>query len=235
MTRNLGWFDYWNQEDTPMLESMRKDREIFLRNSRRLVTFNKKDVVLDIGCGPGLMEEYLKDKVKEIHCLDTSEYFINILKKKFKKDSNIIIHQLSKAKFTELSFLKHKKFTIALCISVVSYYKNIDDFKKLIVEVQKLCKGGVFLITDIKVKGGTFGDVLGLLKMSIKENNLIESLKFLLKSRFSLYYRVQKKHGLLAIPEEEIRKIIRKLKLTAEILDIPLSLKSQRKHLLIRF
>lgn len=235
MDRNSSWFDYWNQEDTPMLESMRKDREIFLGNSRRLIPFNKKDVVLDIGCGPGLLEEYLKDKVKEIHCLDTSEYFIRILKKKFRKDSNIFIYQLSKAKFTELSFLKHKKFTIALCISVVSYYKNIDDFKKLIIEVQKLCKGGICLITDIKVKRGTFGDALGLLKMSIKDNRFIESLKFLLKSRFSLYYTVRKKQDLLVIPEEELRKIIKELKLTAEILDVPLSLKSQRKHLLIRF
>jgi hypothetical protein len=71
--------------------------------------------------------------------------------------------------------------------------------------------------------------------MSIKDNRFIESLKFLLKSRFSLYYTVRKKQDLLVIPEEELRKIIKELKLTAEILDVPLSLKSQRKHLLIRF
>jgi 2-polyprenyl-3-methyl-5-hydroxy-6-metoxy-1,4-benzoquinol methylase len=235
MKNTLSWFNYWNQADERMLANMRRNKEIFLRNSKKIISFNKNDIVLDIGCGPGLLEEHLKDKVKEIHCLDTSEYFINTLKKKFKGNSNIFIHQLSKAAFTDLSFLKHKKFSIVLCMSVVSYYKNIEDFKNLIIEVQKLCKGGILLITDIKVKKGAFEDILGLLKMGFKENCLLESIEFLIRSRFSLYYSVRKNRDLLVIPEEEIRKIIKELKLSAEILDTPLSLNSNRKHLLIKF
>lgn len=235
MTQKFDWFDYWNQEDKPMLDDMRKNKDIFLKNSARYFSFRRGDVVLDIGCGPGYLEEYLKDKVKEIYCLETSEYFFKILRRKFYNSPNIHIYKLDETEYLNLNFLKHKRFTVALCMGVVPYYNDVLDFKKLILQVQKYCKGGLFLIADIKVSINILDDLLGLLKMGFKENYLLKLTAFLVNARFSSYYKAYRKNGLLVIPETEIRKMIKEMKLSAKIINEPFSLNSQRKHLLIKF
>jgi len=235
MKKGSSWFTYWNQINPLMFENMKKNREIFLKNSAKLFSFGRNDVVLDIGCGPGYMEEYLKDKVKSIYCLETSELFLKVLNNKFEQSSNVFIYKLKKDNYTNLGFLKSKKFTIVLCIGVVPYYKDVDDLKNLIVEVRKHCEKGIFLIADIKVSENVLRDIWGIAKMALRERYFINPTLFLLNARFSSYYKSFKKHGLLVIPETKLQSIIKELNLSAEIIDISLSLNADRKHLLIRF
>ena len=234
MANKSDWIEYWGKPRGFMIENMRKNREIFLKNSTKFLHFTKKDVVLDIGCGVGLIEEFIKDKVKEVHCLEVSYYNLCVLKKKFGKSKNIHIWKLNKENYTDLSFLGRKKFAIVLLISVVQYFRDVGDLIRLINEVKKVCTKGLFLITDIKTKEGLFADALGVLKTGLREKYLIRSLTTLILGYLTEYRQVLKHQGLLVISEAKLKEIVRELKLNANIIKTPLSIDSERRHLLVR-
>src|SRR3989304_5856989 len=106
----IKWIDFWDRKNAFMEANMKKNAQIFIKNYPKIFKFNKSDVVLDVGCGPGYLEEYLKDKVKEIHCLEISAYYINLLKNKFEGSSNVYIHKLDKRKYLNLDSLMPRKF-----------------------------------------------------------------------------------------------------------------------------
>jgi 2-polyprenyl-3-methyl-5-hydroxy-6-metoxy-1,4-benzoquinol methylase len=233
-TKNI-WFKYWETQNSLMNANMHKNNEILIRNLPKLFKVGKNDKVLDIGAGQGYLEEYLSGKVKEIYCLETSANSIETLKNKFSDNPTIKVKMLRQKDYTDLSVLGNKQFTLVFCVGVVPYYKNIKDLKKLIISVKKHCKNGLLLIADLKVKEDLAGDVFGLIKSGIAERYLINPILFMVSARLGFYYRVLKNRGLLVTPENKLKEIIKDLKLDAKIVDIPLSINPERKHLLIRF
>lgn len=229
------WIDYWNTETLLTDAKWQKDMELFIKTTTPLLNYNAQDVILDIGCGPGFLASLLTDRVKEIHCADTSERYLDICKKKFGKEQNIFFHKLSSKDYTDLSFLEANKFSIIICLSVIQYYKNINEVERLIKEVQRIAlPGSRFLIADILTQEGFISDLWKLLKSSFRERYLIEALRFLVKARTSDYYKIRSLQGLLIIPVEQLEDLIAKLNLNAKILNTQLTA-INRKHLLITF
>jgi ubiquinone/menaquinone biosynthesis C-methylase UbiE len=227
------WIEYWNT-DTVFLNIMSKVAGFFLSRTRPFLNYSSDDIVLDIGCGPGDLEYLLKGEIKEIYGVDTSQRFIQECQKKFSEDSNVFFYKLDEKNYTDLSFLKNKKVSIILCLSVIQYYKSVEEVEMLIRSVKKIARTGAkFLIADIPVKHGALGDILSLLKVSLKENIFIPTLKFLFQLRFSKYYKVRSSRGLLIISAAELRQMIKRLSLNARLLKMPLTFNHGRMHLLI--
>lgn len=234
-TRN-NWVDYWETESIFKDANWRKNMAIFIRSTEPLLKYTMQDIILDIGCGPGYLAEFLKNRVKEIHCLDTSERYLHICRKKFARDQNVFIYKLNSKNYTDFSIFKPKKFSIIICLSVIQYYKSIIDVEKLIEEVRRIAlPGSKFLIADIQTNAGTFSDVWGILKTAFKEKFLFEALLFLLRARTSSYHKIRSSEGLLILPVEKLKELIDKLNLNAEILDTRLTLNANRRHLLVKF
>lgn len=68
-----GWIEYWNT-DTVFLNIMGKIAGFFFSRTMPILNYSSEDTVLDIGCGPGDLEYLLKDEVKEIYGVDTSQF-----------------------------------------------------------------------------------------------------------------------------------------------------------------
>lgn len=233
---SANWIDYWENKSIFQDTNWEKYMEIFLRSTDKLLNYNNQDIILDIGCGPGYLELFLKDKVKEIHCLDISEYYLEICRKKFNLNQKLFFYKLDKANYTDLSFLETRKFSIIICLSVIQYYKDISEVEKLIKEVQRVALPGArFLIADIITKTAMFSDIWGALRTGLSEKHFLETLKVLFRARFSAYSKTRSLAGILSLSTEDLHGLIKKLELNAEVLNTQLTFQGNRKHLLIRF
>jgi ubiquinone/menaquinone biosynthesis C-methylase UbiE len=76
-----------------------------------LLHYDSQDIILDIGSGPGYLAAFLKDRVKEIHCLDTSQRYLEMCKDKLVGHNNVFVYKLNEDNYTDLSFLKDKTFS----------------------------------------------------------------------------------------------------------------------------
>lgn len=233
--RASNWIDYWDRE-TIWQDILKKTVDIFVSATEKLLNYNNQDIILDIGCGPGYLETLLKGRVKKIYCLDTSERYLDICRKKFERDQNIFIYKLDKDNYTDLSFLKNEKFSIIICLSVIQYYNSITDVKKLINEVRRLAlPGAKFLIADIPTKTGMFSDICVTLLTGLRERYSIKTIKFLFRATISEYHKVRPSFGLLNLSIEDLKQLTDELDLEAELLSMRMSINTNRKHLLIKF
>jgi ubiquinone/menaquinone biosynthesis C-methylase UbiE len=231
------WPDFWTGEIVLEKKHWRKNMENFIKAVEPLLDFSPDDIILDIGCGSGLMAEFLKDKVKEIHGVDISENQIQTCREKFNYEKNLFFYELDGKNYTSLSCLKDKKFSIIIVLSVIQYYNNPGEVEELIREVRRVVlPGAKMLIADIPVKKGIVSDAWNLVKTAFREKNFFEPIKFLLTAlRSSSYQKLLSSIGLMIMPESKLNELIDKLDLNAEVLSTPLTDKGNRRHLLIRF
>ncbi len=229
------WIDFWDEQTVMDGNSWHKNMELFVEGSRSFFPFNEEDDVLDIGSGPGYLAYFLKDKVKSIHCLDTSKGFIEDGKMKFAGDDKVTFSLLGED-YLDLSMLEGKKFTKIVCSSVIQYYKHIDEVQRLIREIQGVAAPSAqMLIADISVETSLFKDLSGLMKTAWKKKYLFQVIKFIVQSYTSEYADMRKNVGLLSIKQKDLDRIISSNNLTAEWRDDVLTLNDTRKHLLISF
>lgn len=75
--------DYWNQRSETYLEEI---EETFGEANHKIINqikkyCNKNDIVLDIGCGPGVITKDIAGSVKKIKAIDISPEMINKARK----------------------------------------------------------------------------------------------------------------------------------------------------------
>lgn len=231
----MNWIDYWDIEQISDEHLWQQNSKVFVEKTASLLNYAKDDIVLDIGCGKGYLAFYLKDKVREVHCIDTSKRNIEICLEKFKKDLNVHCYDLSRD-YLNFSSLAPKKFSIIICLSVIQYYANINEVEKLILAVKGLSQANAkFLIADIPVGTNLLDDIVGIIRTAWEDKVLFRTLRSMWRARISEYYQLRKKIGLLSIEENELLRIIKKLNLNAQLLDTRLTCNGSRKHLLIHF
>lgn len=229
------WIAYWNN-DIIFSDILERAAHYFIKNTRSILQYSPYDILLDIGCGPGYVEDILKNEVKEIHGLDVSERYIRECKNKFADTDNVFFYKLEENNYLDFSLLKSKRFSIIICLSVIQYYKDIKEVEDLIWNVKSVAKRGAhFLIADIPMKNKFISDIFSLIKLSISKNFFTKVIKFLLRSRFSFYYKVRSTHGLLLLSDHEIMQLIERMGLKAKLLKEPLTLCRGRNHILIQF
>ena len=146
------WIEYWEKERIfrPMMKKM---TGYFYRKTRNLLGYQKNDVLLDFGCGPGYLEELIGDTVGMIYGVDTSQGMIDECRRKFTEQKGVIFYRLDRDRFTDLSMLGEERFSIIICLSVVQYFRSLGEIKRLIESVVHVAlPGASFLIADIPVK-----------------------------------------------------------------------------------
>ena len=230
------WIDWWDIETIVSHKTWDNNMEIFITATDPLLNYNSQDVILDIGCGPGYLATFLKDRVKEIHCVDTSQDYVERCKERFIESSNIFTYKLDENNYTDFSFFKTRKFSKIICQSVVQYYRSLDEIETLIAEVRRVAlPGGQFLISDIPINSSKMSYVFGLFKNSFKVKYLCESLRLMFRLMTSEHKDAYFSLGLLVLTDEKMNELINKLKLDAEILSMKLTCNENRRHMLIRF
>ena len=237
MTTTNNWIEWWNTENVVTSATWLNNMDIFVTASDSLLRYNLQDTVLDIGSGPGYLAAFLKDKVKEIHCLDTSQRYLDMGKDKFSGDNNVFFYKLAEDNYIDLSFLKDRRFSIIICQSVIQYYKDTNEVEKLINEVRRIASPGArFLVADIPITSSMVAHVYGLLKGAFRKKRLLEISKMLFHTVATAKHRTAYlSSGLLTFSDEKLKELIGKLNLDAEVLSSRLTVNENRRHLLIKF
>jgi ubiquinone/menaquinone biosynthesis C-methylase UbiE len=231
------WIDWWNTENIVSPATWSNNMHIFVNASDSVLHYKSQDTILDVGSGPGYLAEFLKGKVKEIHCVDTSQRYLDMCNHKFTRHNNVFVYKLNDDNYTDLSFLKDKTFSIIICQSVIQYYKDINEVERLINEVARVALPGArFLIADIPVATGIILHVYGLLKGAFRKKRLLEIFKMLFHTVASAKHRKEYlSSGLLTFSDEKLKGLIGRLNLDADVLTSKLTINENRRHLLIRF
>jgi 2-polyprenyl-3-methyl-5-hydroxy-6-metoxy-1,4-benzoquinol methylase len=229
------WIKFWNEQHVFPPVFLEKNMRIFYAESNRILSYDQNDVILDIGCGPGLLEDFLLPVVKRIVALDTSANFIHENNDRFNAPDRLTFIQLGD-EYTDLSFMPEATFTKVICLSVVQYYRSVNEIITLIDQTRRLVQpAGKMLIADIPVTTSIFNDLINLIKTAFRERMMIATLGFLFRARLGAYHQMQNQQGLLRLSATDLRKVCDAVPDDTQILHQRMSLNPNRTHLLISF
>lgn len=117
--------------------------KVRLKRLFKFINLDRKDIVLDVGCGNGLLLDYVFSKINFYYGVDFSEEFIKVAIKRQKKN------KINNAKFicgTIDNFCKNfkKKFDKIFALDFVEHIYD-DDFKEIFTSLYNSLKIGAEL------------------------------------------------------------------------------------------
>lgn len=166
--------------DKRALEYDRQDKKYELSSNKAVentIDYLKNDnIVLDYGCGYGLITSKLAKNVKEIHGIDISPKMIEVAKRKADEHSfeNIIYTQSTI--FDDV--LKEESFDVVVAYSLLHL---LEDIQRSVERINSLLKPGGLFISDT-VCMGEKKSALGFFLLLLSKIRLIPQVK---KLKFS--------------------------------------------------
>jgi 2-polyprenyl-6-hydroxyphenyl methylase/3-demethylubiquinone-9 3-methyltransferase len=145
--------EWWDKNGPmKMLHSMNETRMLFIKERiinkyQKLGSLKKileKKLILDLGCGGGILSETLAEQGANIVAIDQSKKLINEAKKRAKSKKLKIDYQCQSIKSLKS---KNTKFDIILCMEVVEHVQGYRSFIKLAFECLK--KDGIIIFSTI--------------------------------------------------------------------------------------
>lgn len=229
------WLNFWQQENE-FDDSMSTNYAYFLARVETVIPLSATQKVLDIGSGPGNLEDAWHDRVAEIHGLDISKRYNELARAKHKHHPTVYFHELPADDYLNFSAVADQRFDLIIVMSVVQYYRDAADVEGLLTAIKQVAAPGAkALICDLIVVESMMKDLLSIITRSLRQGQLLTMLKLLFRLRFSSYYEVRKKNGFLIVPESEWLAICRRLNLNAHFVREPLTMQQERQNLFIQF
>jgi len=132
--------------ETGRYKFQKKEEKKIIIEIIKILELNKKDKILDIGCGTGDIAIPLSRKVKSVTAVDFPKIIRHLKKRADRK-------KIKNIKFTPSNILNlkiKKKFDKVLAYSLVHYMKNNDQLKKFLKNLLRLTSSnGIILIGEI--------------------------------------------------------------------------------------
>lgn len=120
--------------------------EKYAKNILKLVEENniKKESMLELACGSGMLTHYFFDKFKSIDALDISTDMLSVFKSKYDKEHvNLISYDM-------VDFKNHNKYDlIVILLDSINYVTKPKDLEKLIKNCYENLKDRGLLVFDI--------------------------------------------------------------------------------------
>ena len=227
------WPDFWRQKNE-FDNSMNVNYNYFLQRVEKYVTPDENSMVLDIGSGPGNLEDAWFEKVREIHGVDISERYNTLGREKHKDHPNVFFHDLDAGDYLNFSMLQGKKFDIIIVMSVLQYYHNKDEIVELLKNIRFLsAPGAKILLCDLIVQHSILTEVFQVFLAYMKAGKFFSALSLFFRLRFSSYYKVKKNNGFLMLTLNEWKSLLTQLNVNFVLLEEPLTLQKSRKNILI--
>ncbi|GAB2600796.1 class I SAM-dependent methyltransferase [Spirosoma areae] len=229
------WLDFW-QKENEFDDSMSTNYAYFLARVEHYISLAKTQKVLDIGSGPGNLEDAWHDRVAEIHGLDISKRYNETARARHAAHPNVYFHDIPADDYLNFSPVANQQFNVIIVMSVVQYYRNASEVEGLIRAIKQVAAPGAkALICDLMVGGSVFKDILSILGRSLRQGQLLSMLTLLVRLRFSSYYTVRKENGFLILSERDWLDITKRVGVAAQFVTEPLTLQQERRNLLIQF
>jgi SAM-dependent methyltransferase len=236
---SASWAAWWNERggaDSLDEAEWRCDAEDFVAAIAPLLGYGPDDDVLDVGCGPGSVVEALAGRVRSVVGVDVAPRMIDAARARLAGRANIELLALDPARSTDLSVVGSKRFSIVICNSVVQYLHDAAEAEALITSIRGVCAPSArVLVSDLAVGGGRWSDAWGLVRGAWRRGRLREAWRRIARMRRSTYAATRERLGLLVVDPERLAAVARSLGGAAEILDAPLTMLANRRHLFVRF
>ena len=227
------WTEFWRGKNE-FDNSMDVNTSYFLNRVKRYIALTKETMMLDIGSGPGHLEDAYFDQVKEIHGMDISERYNAAGREKHRDHSNVFFHNLSATNYLDFSMLNGKKFDIIIVMSVLQYYKNKEEVVRLLKNIQSLAvPGAKVLLCDLIVQQSMFQEIIEIMFEYLKAGKFIYAISLFARLRFSKYYDVKKNNGFLILAEKDWKEILSQVNMKGSFIKEKLTLHKRRKNILI--
>ncbi len=205
---NDNWVDYWNRKDSMTGELWRAQADFFVRQVTREISIGPDDVVLDIGCGQGHVIAALASRAREAHGADTSEHSVAQSRERHAGIGNLHFHALPKDDYLALDRLPVRNATRILCVSVVQYYRSLDELRTLIAKAKSIAAPGCrMLVADLLVDYSLYKDVLGVLLGGLQSGTFLAKLREVVSGNHSLYARIRAKNPVLTMTRRDLERV----------------------------
>ena len=202
MNKEQGWEDYWKDSPAGFNEIMYQSTVYFGNQLVKHFPVLTSDSILDYGCGPGFLVDYLEKTNARIHGMDISETYVKMCQEKFKANQNLSFSVTKSYDFEELrKIIIEKKVNKVIILSILQYYQTDKQVEELVLSLQKIAKEQPFncVLADIIPENHQFiADVMNLVKNALKDGYSLKFVKFIFFAIFSDYRKV-KKNGFLTI------------------------------------
>jgi 2-polyprenyl-3-methyl-5-hydroxy-6-metoxy-1,4-benzoquinol methylase len=196
------WYQIWNEPNgfDPVMKTI---MPYFAKQIRKQVTFNRKDRILDIGCGPGYFEEFIAGQVQSIHGIDISPRYAQMCSEKF-KGTNCSFFSLDSMDYLNFNVLGNNTYTKVIALSTLQYFSSVDDVRLLVSKVRAMLEpGGMMVIADVVSEEGTAQDTWDLFFYLISRGKLFTFIRFAHYILTSDYRKTRKQLKLLTLPRYE--------------------------------
>jgi SAM-dependent methyltransferase len=203
------WINFWNRTD---ITEWQKDLDYCLHNIFKEFSFEVSDSVMDLGCGNGYFASKIAPYVNHITGLDTSETTINYAREQY-QNRNMSFLTIPADKYTEID-----KLTIGtegflgmdyiFAVSVLQYYKSIDEIRELIKNLKKIANKNCKLIfIDLLVDYNFIVDCFGAFFGAFKNGTLFNTVKVFGRFFKNSYGKTRKEHKLLTFNRNELEQV----------------------------
>ncbi len=190
-------------------EFWRAQADFFVRRVSRELSFGPDDVVLDVGCGNGAVIAALAPKVRAAHGADTSARNVSDAAGRYAGLPNLSFYPLAAQNYTDLEALPVRGVTRILCVSVLQYYKSLDEVAALIRSARAVAAPNCrMLLADLLVDYHLLKDICGVLLGGLESGTFRMKLREMLSPKHSrLYASVRAANPVLTMSGKDLEAL----------------------------
>jgi 2-polyprenyl-3-methyl-5-hydroxy-6-metoxy-1,4-benzoquinol methylase len=205
-----GWDNFWKGQKESFGEIMRVSTNYFGKQLEKRFALKATNGILDYGCGPGFLADYLAGKGIPMTGADINDFYIEQCRVHHPGALFVMITTDPEANRQILrQHLGGRKFDYIVLLSIAQYFKDLATLEQVMQMLSEfLSPAGRIIIADVlDEKTSAASDALSLLRHCIMRGQVIRFVRFILYLLFSDYRSISKNTQLLQISEPAIRAI----------------------------
>jgi len=210
MSTTSSWDNFWKGQKDAFGEIMRVNTDYFGKQMERVFGLVGTDRILDYGCGPGFLADYLAKRGISLTGADINDFFIAQCRA---HHPGSLFVPITTDPYVNRGILRQqledRKFDYIVVLSIAQYFKDLATLERVVeVLAEFLTPKGKIIIADVlDDKTSAASDALSLLRHCIVRGQVIRFVRFILYVLFSDYRSISKNTHLLQISEAAMRGI----------------------------
>lgn len=199
-TPGPSWANFWTSNPAGFNTVMSQATHFFATQLEKEWPVLSSDRIMDLGCGPGFLEDQISGKAEKVLGIDISETYVNSCKSKGYPDTEFLTVKPFDNE-TYVNLVKVNRINKVIMLSVLQYYANEQDVKTFLAALAPVgCTQPLsLLIADVIPKQHSFlQDFKSLLSYAVRKRYLFSLFRFMVYVVFSKYRKLNKQ-GILEL------------------------------------
>jgi 2-polyprenyl-3-methyl-5-hydroxy-6-metoxy-1,4-benzoquinol methylase len=204
------WEHFWQNQKQSFNEVMKISTTFFGTRLEKLLAVTSKDEILDYGCGPGFLVDYLAPKKISVTGVDINSFFLEQSKKNHPGCLFIsITTDVTENKRILDEHLKGQRFDFIILLSIVQYFKDLNALHDVIAMLRGYMKeNGKIVIADvIDSRSSSMKDAMSLFGQCLKKGKSFSFFMFMFYLLFSNYNTISRQLKLLKVAKLSMDQI----------------------------